>query len=248
MLHRDVKPANVFLLGGAVDRIRVLDFGIARRDGASGSVTRTGVLIGTLGYIAPEQARGVKNLDARTDVFSLGCVLFECLTGRRAFTGDQAMAVLVKVLFEEAPRVSDLQRDIPPALDQLVARMMAKDPARRPEHATQVAAELDHIQQQSGGRSALPAVTWSPALTESELRLVSVIVMAPPAPMNASKASSDADVTVVVGGGRELLERLEVAVAPFGAQLERLPDDSIVAALAGSGNATDQALQGARAR
>ncbi|HEX8108814.1 MAG TPA: serine/threonine-protein kinase [Kofleriaceae bacterium] len=80
IVHRDLKPSNLFLPDRRIDQVKVLDFGIARRDGLT-HLTRTGTLIGTPGYMAPEQARSHEVVDARADVFALGCVLFECLTG-----------------------------------------------------------------------------------------------------------------------------------------------------------------------
>ncbi len=99
-MHRDVKPANLFLVDGRADRMKVLDFGVARVAGSA--LTATGVLLGTPSYIAPEQARGAREVDGRADLFSLGAVLFECLTGRPPFSGEHVMAVLAKVLLEEA--------------------------------------------------------------------------------------------------------------------------------------------------
>src|SRR3954454_23103653 len=84
VVHRDLKPSNLFLPGGRVDQVKVLDFGIAHRKGRT-ALTRTGTTIGTLGYMAPEQARSGGVIDARADVFALGCVLFQCLTGTPAF-------------------------------------------------------------------------------------------------------------------------------------------------------------------
>src|SRR5262249_5346179 len=83
-VHRDIKPSNLFLAGGDVTELRLVDFGVARLAEAGGPSTQTGLVIGTPGYMAPEQARGDRDVDARADVFSLGCVLFECLTGRAA--------------------------------------------------------------------------------------------------------------------------------------------------------------------
>src|SRR5262245_15360359 len=105
VIHRDIKPSNLFLLGDDVERVKVVDFGIARvvRDGRR--LTRTGVLLGTPGYIAPEQVQGPPAHDPSADVFSLGCVLFECLTGRPAFEGTNPMAVLAKLLLQAAPRL-----------------------------------------------------------------------------------------------------------------------------------------------
>src|SRR5882724_7195974 len=89
ILHRDIKPSNIMLPGGELERAKMLDFGVARVSDAR--ATRTGIMIGTPGYMAPEQARGSKEVGPRADVFALGCVLFECLTGRLAFTGDNVM-------------------------------------------------------------------------------------------------------------------------------------------------------------
>lgn len=132
IVHRDVKPSNVLLVDNALDKLRLLDFGIARVDDAGGSLTRTGNVLGTPGYMSPEQARGDKRyVDARADVFSLGCVLFECLTGQTPFHGPHAMAVIMKLLSEDAPRLRMVRPDAPEALDALVARMLAREPLAR---------------------------------------------------------------------------------------------------------------------
>ncbi len=127
VVHRDVKPSNLFLPGRAIERAKVIDFGIAR--GTEELIaTLSGVVMGTPAYMAPEQARGAPDVDARADIFSLGCVLYECLAGRPPFEGRHAMAVLAKILFEEAPALRGLRPDVPPALEALVARMLAKKP------------------------------------------------------------------------------------------------------------------------
>src|SRR5205823_2675518 len=100
----DVKPSNVFLVAGDTNRVKLLDFGVAKRAEATHVVTSTGTMLGTVGYMAPEQATAARDVDARADVFALGCVLFECLTGRPAFSGRHAVAVLAKVLSEAAPK------------------------------------------------------------------------------------------------------------------------------------------------
>src|SRR5262249_8880592 len=113
--------------------VKLLDFGIARREHATIELTQKGSVIGTPGYMAPEQARGEHTrIDARADVFSLGCVLFECLTGKPAFAGMHVMALLAKLLFDEPQRVRELSPEVPAALDALVSRMLAKDPESRP--------------------------------------------------------------------------------------------------------------------
>ena len=110
--HGQIKPGNLRFRDGQVARVKVLDFGIARGGSATRAPTQTGLALGTLGYVAPEQARGEREVDARADVFSLGCVLFECLTGQRAFQGPDLVATLAKILFQETPRVS-IQRTEP---------------------------------------------------------------------------------------------------------------------------------------
>jgi eukaryotic-like serine/threonine-protein kinase len=103
IIHRDVKPSNLFLVGGDPSRLKVLDFGIARLGMATQTLTRTGGLLGTIGYMAPEQALDPKRADARADVFSLGCVLYECLTGQPPYVGATPVAVLSKLLCDEPP-------------------------------------------------------------------------------------------------------------------------------------------------
>ncbi|WP_437971487.1 serine/threonine-protein kinase [Sorangium sp. So ce260] len=141
LVHRDIKPSNIFLQDGAADRVKLLDFGLARGKNAP-AVTGAGTLVGTPSYMAPEQVRGAATPDARTDLFALGAVLFECLTGRAPFTAADTEAVLVKILVERPPAVRELCPLAPPALEALVARMLAKDPGGRPASAAEVAREL----------------------------------------------------------------------------------------------------------
>src|SRR5262249_60806919 len=108
-----------------------VDFGIGQL-GAASLIMATGMLIGTPTYMAPEQARGGERLSTRADVFSLGCVLFECLTGEQAFAGAHLMAVLARILFDTPPRVRKRRPEVPEALDGLLESMLAKTPADRP--------------------------------------------------------------------------------------------------------------------
>src|SRR6185436_3162972 len=141
IVHRDLKPSNLFLPGGHIEQVKVLDFGIALREGRT-PLTQTGIMLGTPGYMAPEQARNQGLIDARADVFALGCVLFQCLTGTPAFEGDSAAAILAKIVFGETPRVSALWSEVPEDLDALVAQMLSKDPALRPSDGANLAAAL----------------------------------------------------------------------------------------------------------
>ncbi len=141
LVHRDIKPSNIFLEGGTADRVKVLDFGLARGKDAP-ALTRSGSLLGTPIYMAPEQVRGTAAPDARADLFALGAVLFECLTGRPPFVGADTEAVLVKILVEQPPGVRELCPAAPPALEALIAQLLSADPGRRPRDAAEVVREL----------------------------------------------------------------------------------------------------------
>ena len=139
IVHRDVKPANLLLAAGDPRDPRLLDFGIARLRGHR-SLTRTGAAIGSPGYMAPEQAQGALDLDERADVFSLGCVLYACLTGVPAFSGEHVAAVIGKLLAWDPPPVQRLAPGVSRALSGFVESMLAKDRDRRPAGAAARAA------------------------------------------------------------------------------------------------------------
>jgi serine/threonine protein kinase len=141
IVHRDIKPSNIMFLEGSLERVKLLDFGIARPVGPS-SMTRTGVVIGTPGFMSPEQARGAWDVDARADVFSLGCVLYTCLCGRTPFAASRMLANLTAILFLDPVPVSVQCPEAPAALVDLLDRMLAKEPDARPADAGAVAAEL----------------------------------------------------------------------------------------------------------
>ena len=152
LVHRDVKPENVLLAGGDLERAKVIDFGLVKRTSGDPRLTDTGTVVGTPGYMAPEQARGEREVDARTDVFALGCVLYECLTGVPAFAGRNAAAVMARIVLCDPPALGDTRPGTPAALDRLVHRMLAKRPDDRPDDASAVAAELAGIELPDGPR------------------------------------------------------------------------------------------------
>jgi serine/threonine-protein kinase len=131
LVHRDVKPGNILVEapGSPAERAFLCDFGIGKLAGSARPLTAAGELVGTVDYVAPEQIEG-SSVDARTDVYSLGCVLYECLTGMVPFQKDRPMAVLFAHLNEAAPRADD-GRDVPRALADAAATAMAKDPDDR---------------------------------------------------------------------------------------------------------------------
>lgn len=244
VVHRDIKPSNVFLVGGHVDEVKLLDLGVARFMHASRPSTRSGVMVGTPGYMAPEQARGAKDVDMRADVFSLGCVLFECMTGRPAFAGDNIAALLAKILLESPPSVRECGVDVPMPLDDLVTRMLSKHAAARPPSGAAVLRELDPFGKIAGGPRQRASQPVQKALTGSERRLVSVVM--------ASFLKGEApEMPVEETGPGQTAATLETSfdpvsvVAAFGAQAEVLADGSIVVTLSGKG-ASDQVSQAAR--
>lgn len=148
VIHRDIKPSNLFLVGKDPRHTKLLDFGVARRNSATRVVTRSGVVVGTAGYIPPEHIRG-EPTDARADVFSLGAVLFECLTGQPAFAGGSMAALLRRLLVDEPAPLRHVRHDVPPELDALIASMLAKEPSRRPVDAAAVADTLRNACQEN---------------------------------------------------------------------------------------------------
>ncbi len=238
VVHRDVKPQNIMLVGGEPTRAMLLDLGLAR-DRAAAILTTSGTTLGTVGYMAPEQARGEREIDARADVFALGCVLFECVTGRHAFSGNHPAAVLAKVLLAPAPLLGDLRPDVPPALDRLVRQMLAKDPDDRPADAGKVADELAHLDLSVPDTSPSPLASPAAAdvaIGELEQRMISA-VMITTGPLAATLAPSE-NTTLAV-------ECAHCAEAHDG-RLDALADGSLLVTLGGKGAATDRAARAAR--
>ncbi|NUP06162.1 MAG: protein kinase [Polyangiaceae bacterium] len=176
IVHRDIKPSNIVLQAGDHRRPKLLDFGVARLEGAAaGDVTTSGLVVGSAGYLSPEQATGRKDIDARADVFALGCLLFKCLTGRVPFRSDDPIGVLLKITLEEAPRLRDFVSGVMPELDDLVARLLSRDRDERPRDAAEVAkllAELPLARDDDG-----PPSVEEGAITGAEQRLA-VLVLA----------------------------------------------------------------------
>jgi serine/threonine protein kinase len=152
VVHRDIKPENLFLRGGRPDDVCLLDLGIARLLAPDRRTTRHGMVVGTPAYMAPEQARAAPELDHRADLYALGTVLYECLSGQQAWPGQNALAVMVKILVQPPPRLAQTCPGLPPALDGLVSGLMATDPGRRPTDARAAATAIE------GVRALLPVL------------------------------------------------------------------------------------------
>jgi tRNA A-37 threonylcarbamoyl transferase component Bud32 len=148
VVHRDLKPANVFLSEDLEvpgrERVKVLDFGVAKLAlQQSALVTRVGAVVGTPTYMAPEQCRDASTVDHRADLYALGCIMYACLCGRPPFTGESA-EVLAAQLRDTPARPRTLDPSLPPWLDELVMRLLEKDPGRRLQSCAQVIEVLDH--------------------------------------------------------------------------------------------------------
>lgn len=171
VVHRDVKPENVFLVGDPLAPIvKVIDFGISKFDGGgSASLTQTGMIMGTPGYMPPEQARGAK-ADHRADIYGVGAMLYHAVTGQLPFDADNPSEVLGKVLTEEPPRPRSLARGLPEALEIVIQRAMAKDPADRYQAMT----ELDEA-----------LAPFDPEMSVS-------VSLYPPAPVSGARSHSTA--------------------------------------------------------
>ncbi len=154
IIHRDVKPANIMI--SKTGAVKVMDFGIARAIADTGnSVTQTAAVIGTAQYLSPEQARG-ERVDARSDVYSLGCVLYEVLTGEPPFVGDSPVAVAYQHVREDPSAPSHKRPGISPELDAVVLKALAKNPDNRYQSAAEMRADLVRVH--SGEKPEAPRV------------------------------------------------------------------------------------------
>jgi tetratricopeptide (TPR) repeat protein len=245
IVHRDLKPGNIFLTGPDGLEPRLIDFGIARVLGAAraeAAKTKAGAILGTPGYLAPEQARGVHAVDPRADVFALGAILFECLTGKPPFVAEGFVALLAKILLEEAPRPSQLMPSISPALDALVSEMLEKLPERRLSDGYAVLARLRALPREE---APLPVVAEAPALAARERRLLCLLLLQV---RDTELDESDDDARTIIRDMPDelpLLEQLSQIASEFGGQPQPLADGSFVVTLVGA-EAEDLALLGCR--
>lgn len=227
IVHRDIKPSNIILEDGDVARPRLIDLGIARPEGES--MTMTGVVVGTAGYMAPEQARGESHIDARADVFALGCLLFRTLTGQPPFKGDDPLSVMLRVTLDDAPRLSELDSRFPIELDDLCGRMLARERDGRPKDGAEVARLLTEL----GGVESVPtrrSFSDLGAVTTTERRLVFLVLVRPE-----------------VRASAESLRRLEETLRPLGLAAETVADGTVVMTVAAESDAGGLALRAARA-
>jgi serine/threonine-protein kinase len=178
IVHRDIKPGNILLQAG---HALVADFGIARaleRGGAA--LTQIGYSVGTPQYMSPEQALGEQNIDGRADIYSMGCVLYEMLSGGPAFEGPTAQAVLSKNITEDPPPLNTKLPDVPVVLERVVKRAMAKDPADRYQNANELAdalilVDMNVLTEGVRGAMQVPPVSVAPRKSAVSPTQVAVI-------------------------------------------------------------------------
>ncbi len=224
ILHRDLKPSNVMQVAG---RAKIIDFGLARRMRDDTKLTQTGTAMGTPGYMAPEQIRGSTNLDVRVDVFALGCLLYECVSGAMAFQGPNWVAVQTKILLKPVAPPSVYGVALPLELEQLLLAMLEKDPDHRPPDVATVTTrlralgDLDTTVRQTF-RGPVPVTLKQPIPWRS-----------PAEPEYLVLALTAADTK---------LEQLDALVAPFGVKVTRLAEGAIVIRIEpGEGDAAKRA-------
>jgi serine/threonine-protein kinase len=207
--HRDLKPDNLFLVPDAEvvggERVKVLDFGIAKLTGDSRVKTSLGVAMGTPRYMSPEQCRSASLADARSDIYSLGCVLFKMACGRPPFIEKDMVELMTAQLSEPPPDPLHLVPDLPPELSRLILRMLEKEPGARPQTMLDVSHALDEIQRSLGGGAArisrprLPGLPLPLVTPESESELVPTV---PSSQSGRLAAMTERQTTTLLGQGR----------------------------------------------
>ena len=266
IVHRDIKPANIFLPGGDLSTIKLLDFGIARRlfDTVSVRLTQAGSAMGTPMYMSPEQAQGSLDVDARADIFSLGCVIFECVTGTPPFFGETITATLAKVSDGSEIEVTERCKGVSPRFSRLIGAMLAKNARDRPASMNDVLIELGRITCDLRTTGTLPAIPSASAsrgqlTTTGERRLAAVILVSAQADadgnprLDPTATASDLGTVLARGlagseGGATSMDSVARAIAPWGARIQRLANGGLVVALLADGVSTPQdlAIQAAR--
>ncbi len=229
VVHRDLKPSNVWLVDGDVARPKVLDLGMAHVR-ATIALTRTGMPLGTPAYMAPEQARGAKEIDGRVDLYALGSLLYECIAGRAPFEGPHPLAILTKILFDEARPLAELAPHAPEPLLALVAQLIAKSPSDRPSNAASVAQTIAAIPRGTAVPSSNPAPRHV-SITPAERAIVAVVMV-------EARADVDDDVWDAT---------LRDVAGTHGASIERLPDRTAALVWHRERSVGERALRAARA-
>jgi hypothetical protein len=256
VVHRDIKPSNLFLVGWRLFDVRIIDFGVARRVLDPKRFTRRGSTVGTPLYTAPEQARGEGNIDGRADIFSLACVLFECLAGTPPFTGATAQDVMTQICLGPTPELRERCRELDADLARLVNRMLAQDRRVRPGDGRELGRQFRALATSLGAAESAEARTDPgrppDALGFSEQRVMCGLVAAFGArPRRRSPAFGTRLPPRHAASARPLLEppadedrratNLRSVAAELGVSVEAFASDSFILTPAVLGPISDQA-------
>jgi hypothetical protein len=222
VVHRDIKPANIFLLADGT--VKLLDFGVAKL--TTSTLTRQGDVLGSASYMSPEQVGGSESVDGRSDIFSVGVMLYELLAGRKPFQADNPTATIMKILRDDPPPLAQAVPGLPPQLLATVSRMLAKEPAGRFSTAGELARELQRIRMtlQSSGAGAMttPGLDETRFASPTELRALQKELAkdAAQAEPSAVVPAATRKWMVPVGLGVAALAVVVVAMMMFGRPLQ----------------------------
>jgi serine/threonine protein kinase/predicted ATPase len=241
VIHRDLKPDNIYLRHRRLDDPVLIDFGVVQLRGREQQLTIPGALLGTPQYMSPEQARSASKSGPTADIFSLGCVLFECLSGRPAFEGIFPTAVLAKILLHELPLLREVCPSAPAWMENLLARMAHKDPAQRPADGAALFRSFQARAEESTHKIILPPK----ALTRQTRRLVSVVLLGGASKTNWIDPFANTQDRPETEPAAPFHLLAEEALA-HQASIELLADGTVACLLWGSSVARDQAIQSAR--
>ncbi|HEX2570458.1 MAG TPA: AAA family ATPase [Polyangia bacterium] len=260
LVYGELKPSRLLLRGGALQDVVLLGLGLPHSNLSARTITRSGELVATLRYVAPELLRGRGRPGPQADIFALGCVLFECLTGAPPFAGEHVGSILAQLLYGEAPRLGQVRPELPEALETLLGRMLTPSVGERIAQGRELLAALAAIEVPPALGEMIPAHIEPPPLARGEQRLVSLVLGFPPTSLQpardeATEQATDTPLSQSPGAnatdtavGRA---DLDPQMADLGVRIDALADGSLLLTLSGwdvrRQTATDQAVQAARA-